>query len=378
MASGFRRFVKKSVIICNIVIAVVFLFACLAPYLNPQTWWFMSILGLGFPFLLLALILFLIFWLFIKRKYIFISIISMLIGWKSISLLFAVHQQIRFDYKKPADRLRIVTWNVARFIELKRNTNEGSQKRLKMMELLKQQNADVLCLQEIHTSIAPAYYNNIEYIQKELGYPYFYFTYEIDTKDHWYSSIIFSRLPMIDTGRNYYPKPGITEVLLHADLKFNNDTIRVFNTHLQSVLFEKSDYDKIAKLEKGDEGFVSNSRSIFSKIKRGASVRGRQADKVKEVLQQSTYPVLFTGDLNDVPTSYTYSTIRGNMQDAFLQKGLGIGRTFASLSPTLRIDYIFADKNFSILQYKKYVKDLSDHYMQVADVKLLNPHPLNE
>jgi len=378
MASGFRRFIKKVFIICNIIVAAIFLLACLVPYLNPQTWWFMSILGLGFPFLLLALLLFLIFWLFVKRKFIFISIIAMLIGWKSISLLFSFHQQVRFDYKKPADRLRVVTWNVARFIELKRNTNEGSQIRLKMMELLKQQNADVLCLQEIHTSIAPAYYNNIDYIQKELGYPYFYFTYEIDTKDHWYSSIIFSRLPMIDTGRVYYPKPGITEVLIHADLKFNNDTVRVFTTHLQSVLFEKSDYDKIEKLEHVDEGFVSNSRSIFSKLKKGARIRGRQADKVKEVLQQSPYPVLFTGDLNDVPTSYTYSTIRGDMQDAFLQKGLGIGRTFASLSPTLRIDYIFADKNFSILQYKKYVKELSDHYMQVADVKLLNPHPVTE
>ncbi|MES1220785.1 MAG: endonuclease/exonuclease/phosphatase family protein, partial [Bacteroidota bacterium] len=337
MAVGFRRFIKKSFIICNILVAFVFLLACLVPYLNPTTWWFISILGLGLPFLLAALIVFLIFWLFVKRKFIFISLVAMLIGWKSISLLFAFHQQTRFDYKKRQDELRIVTWNVARFIELKQNNNEGSLKRLKMMELIKQQNADVLCLQEIHTSIAPAYYNNINYIQKELGYPYFYFTYEIDTKDHWYSSIIFSRLPMVDTGRVYYPKPGITEVLIHADLKFNNDTVRVFTTHLQSVLFEKSDYDKIEKLEHVEEGFVTNSRSIFSKLKTGASVRGRQANTVKEVLQQSPYPVLFTGDLNDVPTSYTYSTVRGDMQDAFLQKGLGMGRTFYSLSPTLRI-----------------------------------------
>src|SRR6185295_13057801 len=126
MASGFRRFIKKVFIVCNIIVAAVFLLACLVPYLNPQTWWFMSILGLGFPFLLLALLLFLIFWLFVKRKFIFISIIAMLIGWKSITLLFSFHQQVRFDYKKPSDRLRIVTWNVARFIELKRNTNEGS------------------------------------------------------------------------------------------------------------------------------------------------------------------------------------------------------------------------------------------------------------
>ncbi|MGC4035378.1 MAG: endonuclease/exonuclease/phosphatase family protein [Chitinophagaceae bacterium] len=374
----FRSFVKKSFIVINILIAVVFLLACLAPYLNPSIWWFISILGLAFPVLLLLLFLFLFFWLFVKRKFVFISIIAMLIGWKGISVLFAAHQQIRFDYKKRNNELRILTWNVARFIELKRNENEGSAKRLEMMNLIKQQNADVLCLQEIHTSIAPAYYNNIEYIQKELGYPYFFFTYEIDTKDHWYSSIIFSRLPMIDTGRMYYPKPGITEVLIHADLKFNNDTVRVFTTHLQSVLFEKSDYARIEKLEHADEGFIDNSRGIFSKLKKGAIIRGRQADAAKEAIAKSQYPVLLTCDLNDVPTSYTYRTLRGDMQDVFLQKGIGIGRTFNSISPTLRIDYIFADKNFSILQYKKYIKELSDHYMQVADVKLLNPNPASE
>ncbi|MEJ0102995.1 MAG: endonuclease/exonuclease/phosphatase family protein [Bacteroidota bacterium] len=378
MAARFRVFTKRVFLIANVLVAFLFLFACLVPYLDPARWGIISLLGLAFPFLLLAVILFFIFWILVKIKFVFISLIALLIGWKSISLLFAVHPQTTFSYKKRGNELRIVTWNVARFIELKRNTNEGSQVRLKMMELLKQQNADVLCLQEFHTSVSPVYYNNIEYIQKELGYPYFYFTYEPDTKDHWYSSILFSRLPMIDTGRTYYPKPGITEVLIHADLKFNNDTVRVFTTHLQSFLITKSDYVKIEKLERVQDSFVHNSRSIFSKLKKGVSIRGRQANTVKEILQQSPYPVLFTGDLNDVPTSYTYSTIRGDMQDAFLQKGLGIGRTFSSLSPTLRIDYIFADKNFSILQYKKYVKELSDHYMQVADVKLLNPHPVNE
>lgn len=378
MAAAFRRFTKRVLIIINIVVAAVFLLACLAPYMDTSKWWVMSILALGFPFLLLTVILFLFFWLFVKFRYIFISIIALLIGWKNISRLFAFHTQTTFNYAKPRDVLRIVTWNVARFIELKKNTNEGSQVRATMMDLIKQQNADVLCLQEFHTSINPDYYNNIEYIQKTLSYPYFYFSYEVDTKDHWYSSIIFSRLPMIDTGKVYYPKPGITEVLLHADLKWNNDTIRVFNTHLQSVLFEKKDYRKIERIEHAEDSLLQNSRSIFSKLKKGAAIRGRQAKAAKETIAQSSYPVLFAGDLNDVPGSYTYSTIRGDMQDVFLQKGMGLGRTFSSLSPTLRIDYIFADQNFSIVQYKKYVRELSDHYMQVADVKLLNPRPVSE
>jgi endonuclease/exonuclease/phosphatase family metal-dependent hydrolase len=91
---------------------------------------------------------------------------------------------------------------------------------------------------------------------------------------------------------------------------------------------------------------------------------------IHEVVGDSPHPVLFCADLNDVPNSYTYFTVRGNMQDAFLKKGFGIGRTFASLSPTLRIDYIFADKNFKIKQFTRRLKRYSDHYMIVADVEL--------
>jgi endonuclease/exonuclease/phosphatase family metal-dependent hydrolase len=58
------------------------------------------------------------------------------------------------------------------------------------------------------------------------------------------------------------------------------------------------------------------------------------------------------------------------MQDAFLKKGFGIGRTFSGLSPTLRIDYIFADRHFRIKQFSRIARKLSDHYMLLADVEL--------
>ena len=370
MTSRFRRFTQKVLVIVNAIIILVFLLACLAPYVDPASWWFISFAGLAFPFLLLAVLLFFIFWIFFKAKYAVISAIALIAGIRNMSLLFALHAQPSDNDSKKKDELRIVTWNVARFIELKQNNNKGSQTRLKMMDLLKQQNADVLCLQEFHTSIDPHYYNNIEYIRNELKYPYYYFTYEVDSKDHYYSSIIFSRLPIIDTGKMYYPKPGITEVLLHADLKFRGDTVRVYTTHLQSVLLAKSDYDKIDQIQHGDEGMIRNSRSIFSKWKLAAGIRSSQANTVRDELDRSPFPVMFTGDLNDVPTSYTYATVRGNRRDAFLEKGFGVGRTFSAISPTLRIDYIFTDKKYSVLRLKKYVRNLSDHYMMVADLKL--------
>ncbi|GMV78775.1 MAG: hypothetical protein AMXMBFR79_19050 [Chitinophagaceae bacterium] len=47
---------------------------------------------------------------------------------------------------------------------------------------------------------------------------------------------------------------------------------------------------------------------------------------------------------------------------------LGIGRTFNSLAPTLRIDYILPDKHFSIKQFDMIDENLSDHFMLITDL----------
>ncbi|HEV7621529.1 MAG TPA: endonuclease/exonuclease/phosphatase, partial [Flavisolibacter sp.] len=76
-------------------------------------------------------------------------------------------------------------------------------------------------------------------------------------------------------------------------------------------------------------------------------------------------------DFNDVPNSYTYFTIRDEqLQDAFLKTGLGIGRTYSYIAPTLRIDYLFTTKQFKINQFNRIIKNYSDHYMLVTDLEL--------
>ena len=101
------------------------------------------------------------------------------------------------------------------------------------------------------------------------------------------------------------------------------------------------------------------------------SVRKEQVEIIRELLSNDPYPYILTGDFNDVPNSYAYTTIKGNdLQDVFLKKGFGVGRTFNNISPTLRIDYILATKDFSIRQFNRVAKNLSDHYMLVADLQL--------
>jgi endonuclease/exonuclease/phosphatase family metal-dependent hydrolase len=266
---------------------------------------------------------------------------------------------------------------VARFLEWKRNNNEKSQTRLKMLDQIRKQDPDILCLEEFFHSPDTIFYNNISEI-KAMGYPYHYFSYDPDGDHQFIGSAIFSKYPMLDTGLVRYFRPSMTEALVHADIKVNDDTIRVFATHLQSVQFRQKDYEAIDEITTAKDSLIGNSKTVLAKLRKAMSLRSSQADIARQIMDDSPYPTIFCGDLNDTPNSYTYFTIRGDMQDAFLEKGFGIGRTFSSLSPTLRIDYILTDDQFSIKQFTRVVKYLSDHFMIMADVELKPPSPKGE
>ena len=370
MPSRLRIITRRTLVVLNIITAVLYLLSCLAPYIKPGDSWVIAVLGLGFPFLLAILIGFIFLWLILKLRRVWFSIVVLLAGYKSIGVFWAFNAASSFQYEKKAGNIRIASWNVARFLEWKRNNNEKSQTRLRMLAEIQKQNPDILCLEEFfHSPVDSVFYNNISEI-KAMGYPYYYFSYDPDGDYQFIGSAIFSKFPMLDTGLVRYFRPSMTEALVHADIKVNNDTIRVFATHLQSVQFRQQDYEALNEIKTASDSLIDNSKTVLAKVRKAMSLRSSQADVARQVMDDSPYPTIFCGDLNDTPNSYCYFTIRGDMQDAFLKKGFGIGRTFSSVSPTLRIDYIFADKNFRVHQFTRVVKYLSDHFMLMADVEL--------
>ena len=370
MPSRLRVIVRKTLLVLNILTAILYLLSCLSPYVSPKDSWFIAFLGLAFPFFLVILIAFVFLWLILKLKRAWLSLVVLLFGYKSILVFWAFNGASGFETEKNPGHIRIASWNVARFLEWKRNNNEKSQTRLKMLEQIKQQDADILCLEEFFHSPDEQFYNNISEI-KAMGYPYYFFSFDPDGEKQFIGSAIFSKYPMLDTGMVRYFRPSMPEALVNADIKVNDDTIRVYTTHLQSVQFRQRDYEAITEIKNAEDSLFANSKSVLSKVKKAMRLRSAQADIARQIMDDSPYPSVFCGDLNDTPNSYTYFTIKDDMRDAFLEKGFGIGRTYSSLSPTLRIDYIFTDKRFKIGQFTRITKYLSDHFMILADVELV-------
>ena len=296
----------------------------------------------------------------------------LLLGYRQVAVVFAFHYKTSFSEKKDSSTIRIIDWNLRGFNGIDQNRNTKKMVRTELVQSILKLNPDIICLQEFNHS-----YNNTSHPHDQANnielftptHPFYYFSKDYRTTNGYTAgSIIFSRYPIIDSGRIRFPKG---ESALYIDVRKNTDTIRIYTTHLQSFKFKKNDYENIDKVENNDSAALTASKNVFEKMIPSFKKRAIQANVLKVWLSKSTHPSILTGDFNDVPNSYTYFAIRGNRQDAFLQKSFGIGRTFVSLAPTLRIDYILPDKSFIVKQFELEDEGLSDHFMLVADVKKL-------
>jgi endonuclease/exonuclease/phosphatase family metal-dependent hydrolase len=369
----FRRFTKHFFIVINIIAAILFLLGCYGYLFNPQYFWPIGFLTLTAFYFLLILIAFIIFWLFIKPKRALISAVAILLAFKPISNIISLHLSSSFTKEKPNKALRIMTWNVAQFnvMEEKKHPEVKSQ----MLTTINEYQPDIACFQEmVAEDSAVKDHGHMDEFLQLLNFKNYFYSYN-SKEDFWgyahFGIIIFSKYPIINKQTiSFYPN-DYNSIFQYVDVVKEDDTIRVFNIHLQSLRFSKSNLKYIETPTVEDENAaIKESKNIISKFKKGFLKRQVQADRLRAEIDASPYPVIVTGDFNDVPNSYAYHTIGGNMNNAFVEKGSGLGRTFSGISPVLRIDNIFVDTKMSVLQFNLVKKKLSDHFPIIADVEM--------
>jgi endonuclease/exonuclease/phosphatase family metal-dependent hydrolase len=225
---------------------------------------------------------------------------------------------------------------------------------------------DILCVQEFYTNTSADHTDHIKMIQEKLHYPYYYFTCDKTRWNTWkYGIILFSRYPVTAACQiaSGHSDVGSGSSILQADIRITNHTIRVLSAQLQSYMFRAADYAVL-------EGASPGARTLATRMKHTFKKRAAQAELLAALVKESPYPAIVCGDFNDTPVSYTYNTISPNLQDAFLVKGWGIGRTLSFLAPTLRIDYILAQHAFQIQGYSTFPHKKFEHFPVMASLSL--------
>lgn len=353
-------FGSKVILGLNIIFIVCLFISYLSPLVNPVSNWIPAMFGLFYPAIFLLNAFFVLYWIFRFKYYFLFSLATMLLG----TGFFLDY--IRFNEEKPVgnykDALKILSYNVRLFDQYKATPGQEFFTRNSIFSLIKEENPDVVCFQEFFHG-NEKYFPTIGPFQEKVDIQYYYADY-IKVVEDWkhYGIATFSKYPIINQGAIHFDN-STTNSAIFTDVVFKNDTIRIFNLHLQSPHFSNADYQYVSEFT--DPGFESNnsgSTIIFRKLINAFKKRSDQVQVVAVKIADSPHPIVVCGDFNDTPSSFTYHTISKNLKDAFLETGKGVGSTFAGGLPFLRIDYILHSKNLESYKFRKHEVNYSDHY----------------
>lgn len=336
----------------NVGLVALTALAYTAPLISPVTFWPLALFGVLAPWLLLANVLAVAFWIYVRRRFFLFSLLCLLVGWPVLSRLVAWSSAEAPD--QPT--LRVVSFNVHNFMPV-----EGGSQRYAPAEVISRLDdlqADVLLLQEFPRGETGRPYSRALRNQTPLKYIH-------QPEDG--SLVIFSRYPLADgPGRFFGGQVNgfISAVMLHPQ-----DTLRLVNAHLQSNAITNM-ADRIARERDLPEGQAwMTIKGMFSRYGRSAAIRTPQVAEILSVVNQSTEPVILGGDFNDVPSSYVYRMIDDSaLTDTFLGSGKGLGVTFSGSLPGLRIDYVWASPALAPLDFQLYETAFSDHRILLSEL----------
>ncbi len=323
-------FLDKILFLINSLLAVGLLFGYALPYISPKLLPTIAILNLGVPVLIMSNLLFLVYWIVKIKKQFTVSLLILGIGYQHLLAC------INFSEKKvPSENdLTVMTYNVRLFNAYKWTTKDSVD--YKIYDFVTAQKPDIVTFQEYYPK------KNIT-----IKYPYKYIA------ENKYGTAarqaIYSNYKIINKGSLNFRKTGNNAIF--ADIIKGNDTIRIYNIHLQSLSIDKN---KENFGEKDSEKLITRFENTFSK----------QADQVKQILQhqkKSPYRNIFMGDFNNTAFSWVYKQLSAHKKDAFIEAGSGFGKSFDYFFP-FRIDFILVDESITVNYYKTHSIKHSDHY----------------
>ena len=355
----------KLMVVVNLFFICLLLCSYLSLYISPVKFWPVAFAGFAYPIFLLINIFFVLFWLVFLKRYFLLSLIVILLGYKQITTYVkfsGADRKLAFE-----NSLKVMTYNVRLFDLYNWRSESSKSTRSAIFEFFKSESPDILCLQEYYSG-AGKHANFADSICQKVGYKYR--AVELIHKENEglpYGLAIFSKYPIVKTYKLEFSNSKVN-FCQSCDVSIGKDTIRIINLHLESIKFGKEDYNFVSEITTSppaNEQIKKGSWSILSKMKFAYIKRASQIEAVTEYIRKSPYPVMFCGDFNDTPVSYSYRQISNLLDDAFVDAGKGLGKTHTNL-PLLRIDYIFHSKALQCIEQKTIEKDYSDHFPVVA------------
>ncbi|RZJ82437.1 MAG: endonuclease [Flavobacterium sp.] len=365
-------FFDKLMLLIAIAAAISLFCGILAGKSDPREHIILAFFGLAYPFILLGNLLILFYWL-LRKKWVF-SVITVLIifsGWQTLNATFGFFGTAGSNEKATDDLVRVMTYNVHNFTPYGDKITEEVKEQ--MLAVIREQNPDVICFQEFFTK-PKGPFDTVDSLKKMLNTKHYYFVPTLQSSTEAIGLAIFSKYPIVNSGRINFENSSGNESI-YVDLKLKSQVFRVYNIHFQSISFQGEDYNYLDEVAKEIDLNKASTKRILRMIKSAFIKRSEQVDVMKDHFQSCSTPYIIAGDFNDTPASYAVTKMTDSLNNAFIEKGQGLGRTYNGKFPNFQIDYIATTKDFEVENYHIVKAKLSDHFPVRSDVRLKTTQP---
>jgi len=345
-------------ILGNILFLILLILAAYSDRVSPGKSLMMAYLGLCFPIFFTICAFYAIYWLFTwDWKLLLVSLVSFIICWGPIGRYFPFH--FKTDPIPQENTIKVLTYNVMNFAG-KRHTKESPNR---IIEYIADSGADIVCLQEYTVANSGKELTSADVYKALDMYPYRSVIRFSKTRYGISGNAVFSKFPIKKSRRLEY-KSQYNGSAIH-ELDINGKKMILVNNHLESFKLTQKDRTQYSSLIKSfDTDILAEIRGTFQQ-KLGPAFRQRagQAEYIaQEIKNTEADYYLICGDFNDTPLSYAHRVIQGDMTDAFVASGRGMGTTYNQNFFLFRIDNIIHSSNITpyncTIDHVKY----SDHY----------------
>tara|TARA_R110002074_G_scaffold224495_1_gene395845 strand:+ start:81518 stop:82543 length:1026 start_codon:yes stop_codon:yes gene_type:complete len=335
------QFLGKLLYGLNIFAALLLFISFVLPFLPPKSFPTLSVLSLAVSPLILVNLLFAVYWLIRLKKRFWFSATVVVVAYFLFNAFFEISSE--GDASEYSHTLKVLSYNVRLFNAYEKNPNEAEVKQ-SIASLLKDETPDVVCIQEYYLP------NTADFSQ----FPYHYIHFKDST--HKLGHAIFSKHPIVHKGAFDFDKTYNNS--LFVDVVVKGDTIRVYNLHLQSLgILPTVDFIQ----QKGTE-------TIKKKISETFVQQENQVASIIAHKEKAPHPVILAGDFNNTAFSYIYKRLKNGMNDAFQERGNGLGTSFYFNKYPLRIDFILVSEELEILDFTNRKESFSDHYPIISTI----------
>ena len=324
---------NKLLFFINNILALLFFASLTIPYIAPKSFPLLSILSLAVPLLLFAHVIFIVYWLLagLKKQFL-LSFFCLLLA---VGLSFFPY---KFKQKTvvSGSSFAVMNFNVRLFNKYQWIDSEVIP--IEISKFIELEGPDIITFQE--------YYAN-----KEISLAYDHSFEKLNGGKRGVGLAIFSKYRIVNKGSLDFENSNNNAIFI--DVIRNNDTIRIYNIHLESFGIQADSVDLNL-----DE---KQSKKLIYRLKKSFTKQQEQVEEFMEHKKACPHKIIISGDFNNTAFSWAYFKLKSDLNDTFIEAGKGFGKTYSFNKYPLRIDFILSDSYFKVNEHINYEVELSDH-----------------